>query len=491
MDRGKEYRVSVTQKRSRRLTWGRGMGWFGLVLMTIWAGHPGGAAPTGSSQSKAPLAPGRRYTTIERLAPARLAAVAEARRQWSSRRQPVSLRQGLTDHRAILHAHAEDSAHTGGNRPELLAAARRTGVSVVLLTDHVRPPRDFISDSWRGLRDGVLFVPGAETEGFLAYPTRSILSHYQPRSWSSREAFIELVRAGGGAIFLSHVEEKGDWPTDQLDGLEIYNNHTDMLDERAFLFWLRSALTDPARVQELAGLLRDYPLEVFGALQDYLPALITKWDRDLLSHPLTGIAANDCHHNQVYDLVAVADDALELRIIGDPPRRVTTAQSPKIAPFLVNRSPGDLIARLDLDPYESSLQFVTTHLLLPALTEPAVREALAKGRAYVAHDWLCDPTGFAFVAEAPRLKRVALMGDRVPLLPGLTLRLEAPVEATVHLYRNGTRLTESKSRQVAWPIDQPGVYRAELWLTIDGEERPWIYANPIRVESAVSTSPTQ
>ena len=488
VDCGKERRVRATQQRGHRTTWGRGIGWFGLALMTVWIAYPGGAAPSGPAQSKTALAPGRKYTTIERLAPARLAAVAEARRQWNRQRSPVTLRHGLTDHRAILHAHAEDSAHTGGTRPELLAAAKRTGVSVILLTDHVRPPRDFITDSWRGLRDGVLFVPGAETEGFLAYPTRSILTHYQPRSWSSRESFIDLVRAAGGNIFLSHVEEKGDWPTHQLDGLEIYNNHTDMLDERAFLFWLRSALTDPARVQMLAELLRDYPLEVFGALQDYLPALITKWDRDLLSHPLTGIAANDCHHNQVYDLVAVADDALELRIIGDPPRRITTAQSPQIAPLLVNRSPGDIIARLDLDPYESSLQFVTTHLLLPTLTEAAVREALTRGRAYVAHDWLCDPTGFAFLAETAPKKRVGLMGDRVPLQPGLTLRLEAPVESIVRLYRNGTLVVEEKARTATWPVTQPGVYRAELWLTLDGEERPWIYANPIRVEAPPSPS---
>jgi len=27
----------------------------------------------------------------------------------------------------------------------------------------------------------------------------------------------------------------------------------------------------------------------------------------------------------------------------------------------------------------------------------------------------------------------------------------------------------------------PGVYRVEGWLTLDGEERGWIYANPIYV----------
>ena len=92
---------------------------------------------------------------------------------------------GLKDYRAILHAHAEDSAHTGGTRPEMLADARKVGVSVILLSNHFRPPTDFITDSWRGLHEGVLFIPGSEDRGFLLLPTRSIVAHMQdptPRS---------------------------------------------------------------------------------------------------------------------------------------------------------------------------------------------------------------------------------------------------------------------------------------------------------------------
>ena len=58
-------------------------------------------------------------------------------------------RPGLNDYRAILHAHAEDSSHTGGTRPEMLAEAKQVGVHAILLTDHHRPPRDFITQSWR------------------------------------------------------------------------------------------------------------------------------------------------------------------------------------------------------------------------------------------------------------------------------------------------------------------------------------------------------
>ena len=77
---------------------------------------------------------------------------------------------GLNDYRAILHAHAEDSSHTGGTRPEMLSEAKKAGVHAIFLSDHHRPPKDFIRDSWRGLREGVLFVPGSEAHGFLLYP---------------------------------------------------------------------------------------------------------------------------------------------------------------------------------------------------------------------------------------------------------------------------------------------------------------------------------
>src|SRR6185503_957335 len=105
------------------------------------------------------------YTSVERMQIERLRATHEARLRYASAKRPVKLATGYADYRAILHAHAEDSSHTGGTRPELLAAALRTGVNIILLTDHVRPERDFINDSWRGSRDGVLFIPGAESEG--------------------------------------------------------------------------------------------------------------------------------------------------------------------------------------------------------------------------------------------------------------------------------------------------------------------------------------
>ncbi|MFN0088503.1 MAG: histidinol phosphatase [Blastocatellia bacterium] len=443
--------------------------WVGLCVIPFPNPSAGTQAP--------PLGPGRKYTTLERLKPERLAAVGADRRRYQAARKPVGLATGLRDYRGIMHSHAEDSAHTGGTRPELLAAARRMGVRIILLTDHLRPPRDFIDDSWRGLRDGVLFIPGSESDGFLLHPRRSIL----PKSWASREELIRIVRQDGGNIFLSHVEERFDWPTDQLDGLEIYNHHTDFKDESGFLFWLRGAFTDPDRLKQLQDLLANHPIEFFGATQDYLAPIIQKWDRDLLSHPLTGVAANDCHHNLVYTIKALDAESIELHEIGDKPRRITIAQSPRVAEMLRGRAPGDTIAKIDIDPYDRSLGYVTTHILARELNEAAVRQALREGRAYVSHDWLCDPTGFAFVVERNG-KRVGGMGDTFKQAGGLRLRLAAPLAGTIKLFRNGAIIAEALSDRMDLEVKEPGVYRAEIWLRLDGEMRPWIYSNPIRIQ---------
>ena len=426
------------------------------------------------------LKPGRKYTTLERLKPERLRSVHVGRLRYQRERKAVALQTGYRDFRSILHAHAEDSNHTGGTRPELLAAAKQTGVKIVMLTDHVRPPRDFINDSWRGLRDGVLFIPGAESEGFLVYPQRSIINAHINKSFKTRDEYIRLVKPDGGMIFLSHVEEKDDWATGELDGLEIYNHHTDFADEGEFVMWLRGSFTNPDRLKEIERSLAEYPMEVFGSSQDYLEQIIAKWDRDLLRHRLTGVSANDCHHNQVFTIKVADSNAIEINITGDPPRKVTAEQSLRVAEMVKGRKEGEVIARLDFDPYERSLSYVTTHILLRELNEQAVRDALRQSRAYVSHDWLCDSTGFAFIAEI-KGKPVGVMGDEARFAPGLKLRLAAPIAGFIKLFRNGRVVQEAQSDRLDFEVKDSGVYRAEVWLELDGEMRPWIYSNPIRI----------
>jgi hypothetical protein len=459
--------AGTTASRVRRCRWPRGLVPVSLLIL-VSAGTAGEA-------------PRRSYTNVQRLALARLAAVHANVLKLQAQRVPVPPRPGLHEYRCILHVHAEDSAHTGGTLPEVLADAKKAGVHAVLLTDHFRPPKDFIDGRWRGLKDGVLFLPGAETHGFLVYPMRSIL----PRMVLTGRDFIDTVTDGGGMIFLSHIEERTDHPLDGLTGLEIDNRHYDAKRDRVSLLALALKLTDPQQLAQLQEAVRRYPDELFAFQCDYPKVYLDKWDEGLRHRRLTGIAANDCHHNQVFLVKMVDAETVLIGTTVDPDpqmRKVTATLRPGIKEMTQGHQPGDILARLDLDPYVISFRNSSTHVLAARLDEPAVRAALKAGHAFVAHDWMGDATGFRFAASDSRGGRAAIMGDEAALGGGLTLTARLPLPAYVRLLRYGKEVAKSEGKaEIAFVVKEAGAYRLEAWLQLDGELRPWIFANPIYV----------
>jgi hypothetical protein len=426
--------------------------------------------------------PARKHSNLQRLAPDRLAAVHADVEKLRGQRTDVPIRSGLNDYRCILHAHAEDSDHTGGTLKEMLADAKKAGVQAVLLTDHYRPPRDFIDGRPRGLTEGVLFIPGAEVHGFLAYPQKSILKRME----LTGSDFVNTVNVDDGLIFLSHVEERKDHSVDGLTGLEIYNRHWDAKRDAGSLLVLAKMLTDPKELAELEKVLKLYPDEVLAFQCDYPDLYLKKWDEGTKRKRLTGVAANDCHHNQVL-IVKVAD--AETVLVGtnvdadDKMRKITAAVRPNIKEMTKGRKVGDVIARLDFDPYYRSFRNVSTHVLAPKLDELAVRSALKAGRAYVSHDWMCDPTGFRFEAVDAGGKTIGMMGDEVKRSDGLKLTAKLPVPAYVRLLHHGEEVAKFEGKSdFEYAVTQSGAYRLEAWLKFDGEWRPWIFANPVYVK---------
>ncbi len=318
------------------------------------------------------------------------------------------------DYRAILHIHAEDSDHTKGTRPEVLAAAREAGVNVIMFTDH-RGPKP---DTWTGLRDGVLFIAGSEDDHLLRYPSPT----------------LELK-------FLSHLEERPDMPSAGAQGMEIYNRHTDATIHKEVYDYIRDAMKKPAEWKRLVADLKAYPDEVFAAGTGVLPQFLDRWDQETAQHPFTGIAANDAHQNNIFNGVT-------------------------------------------FDPYAVAFRFVSTHILARDLTDTDIRASLAAGHVYVAHDWLCDPAGFSFTAQ--NNLGAFDMGDPVPLTNGTRLEARLPIPAKIKLIHGNAIVAESSDARFSFIVKEPGPYRLEAWLTVDGEDRPWIYSNPIYIGPAPS-----
>jgi hypothetical protein len=422
-------------------------------------------------------APARKYSSVERMKTAHLKAAHEDAERLQQAWRSLSPLPGLHDYKAIIHAHAEDSEHTGGTRPEMLTDAKKAGVQVIMLTDHLRPPRDFIKESWRGLYDGVLFIPGSEALGFLVYPVKSIMNRIN----EPEPQLIASVTESNGLIFLSHLEERMNHPMDGLTGLEIYNRHWDAKKDMASVIVLAFKLLDPAELAELKENLRLYPDELLASQVTYLQDYLHKWDTETLKRRLTGVAANDCHHNQVFVVKMQDEDTIRIGTIVDKDdgmRKVTAASRPAIREMTKGHKPGDILVRADFDPYYRSFRNVATHILAPELTENAIRAALQQGHAFVSHDWMCDATGFTFVLSAPA---PVIMGDEAKAAAGQKLLAQFPVACRIRLIQDGKAIADQEGDHLKYAVAGPGVYRVEGWLKLDGEDRPWVYSNPIYI----------
>jgi len=359
------------------------------------------------------------FSPVQRLEPERLKATHEAVQRFAGERVPLPELGALEDYRAVIHVHAEDSNHTQGTRDQVLAAAKKTGVRAVLLTDH-RGPKP---DTWRGLHDGVLFLAGSEDgDGKLRFPEFGA---------------DQTPLAEGGLRFICHVEERYDIDPKGFAGLEIVNRHTDAVLDKTAQEYLVKAAAEPEAWKRIVAAFEAYPDEMFAAGCDYHPLILAKWDRDLQKQHLTAIGANDAHRNVIINGVT-------------------------------------------FDPYEVSFRNLCTHLLATNLTEAALRAALRDGHAYVSHDWLCDPTGFAF--GAINNLGVFTMGDKAPLQGSTRVVGLVPLAASLKLFHNGQMIAQTNGTNLTVRARKAGTYRLEAWLEVAGEARPWIYSNPVYLE---------
>jgi len=386
------------------------------------------------------------------------------------------LDDGYDDFRAVIHAHSRLSHDSRGTPEEILAAAKETKTRVVMMTEHPDPKTDWFAEGLSGMKDGVLFVPGAETNGLLVFPTASL----KGREWSSPQGLVDIVNEGVGLAFLSHVEERLDWDLSGLAGMEIYNTHTDFLDEPEMEGFLATALLDPKRMAELTTAFTQYHPEAFASLQDHLGQIIKRWDELNAKGHVTGIAANDSHNNVGF--VAKMAEGGRVVIedpIGEKLIELEAAKIPALAAAAQGKNPGDKIFELRIDPYPISFGYVGTHLLMRELSRESVWEALKGGHCFVGFDWMADSTGFVFMATDGQRK--AVMGDEIKLAPGLKMVMAAPLGGKIRLFRNGAMILEQEGDKLEFAPKEPGIYRVEVWQSPAGDLRPWIYSNPIYV----------
>lgn len=413
-----------------------------------------------------------RADALERLKVDKLEAAHKAIAELKSQRQEVPRTGPYREFRANLHVHSLYSHDSRGTLDDIVAAAKRAGTSVLMFAEHPSDKMDFFTEGHQGMKDGVLLIPGAETDGFLVYPTHSLRGLIK----GTPQEFTDLVRRKDGLMFLCHLEERMDWEIRGLTGSEIYNTHADFKDEKN----MQKAMRNPVFLVSTGQLSNKYPQEVFSALLDYPADYLKRYDQLCEKYPHTGIAGNDSHQNVGLVIKLIEGEKVRLEDpLGEKLMELPVAAHPKLKELSKDKKPGDVLLRIQLDPYEYSLRHVGTHLLLTEQSKKAVWDALQAGRAFVAFDWLADATGFDFAAVTPS-KRYE-MGSRVPFAKELKLEGKAPLPAKWRVVRNGKVVAESKGRSLEYAVAEPGIYRAEAWLKVAGEEMIWVLSNPVYV----------
>ena len=413
---------------------------------------------------------------------------------WTQReaeRTPVSLKTGWNEYRGVMHSHSELSHDSEVTVPEITAALKTAKCQFICMSDHYVDGKADYSLGKKGVEDGILFVRGYEmNDGLMPWglPDDTVLT----KEMSSAEV-ARKVRELGGVTSVSHAEAWRPWDIPELDAMEIYNIHTDMLDE-VFEKHSRDEV-----VKEMLMNMYAYGDQTLRSMFDewVLMMLKQKWDQQSLHRKITAIAANDIHQNVGLVGCYTEKDTLLLLDTGHTnPKK--DLDKKKVAEFKLNFAtrallkmcfgplePGRQLFRIDADPYQRSSRFVNTHLLAKELTEPAIIDAIRQGRAFVAFNMIGDASGFACVAEGGG-KQVT-MGESIALTPGLKLRAEAPLYCRFTLVRNGETVTTQEGKNFEYEVKEPGKYRVEAAL------KPvvpmpmwdsWIIANPIEVTSA-------
>lgn len=433
---------------------------------------------------------------------------------------------------------------------ELREAPCKSGISFMMLTDHPGNARDqtfedlvqhfadrgdeMISDDQErpfanrmacpegSLVEHAYFFAG--TEGSkqmpvgLAGPIPSIIFDQNVADSAPLEAaqaHIAAVHEQDGYAFVCHPEQS-DLSVERiialpLDGIEIFNFH-------------------PALMQALTGNIDDlFMLDRFMGNPDtsanpdlsILPFLkpiandILKFDAAVPHIRLTAFGATDIHRNVQIPAAICSEEWC----FADP------AEYPHLARLLTDGGPAILSDGYQMDGYARSFRWMANHVLVddaattaeaPAVLPDAMRHATGTGRSFASFDLIGMPQGFDFFAVADG--EPVEMGREIHGADNVTLYVRAPTlvepawgfggvandPATAHILTKLTRATatgsevvfeaDGQGRTFAWTIDEPAVFRVEVWVTprhlapvlprvesLAERDYPYIYSNAVFV----------
>ncbi len=344
-----------------------------------------------------------------------------------------------------LHMHTIYSDGSG-NHADLANAALKTGVDVLLVTDHNIWVQGVDAYHRKG-KKRILLLSCEEIHDQDRDPQKNHLlvfgaDHELASLADDPQALIDAVRVNGGISFIAHPVDPPlrifgegdiswvDWDVSGFTGLELWNGFSE----------LKSVIKG-----KLGGLFYAYFPEFIA--RGPLPETLSLWDRLLAGgRRVVAVGGSDAH-----------------------------ARHMSLGP----------IHRL-IFPYEYHFSAINTHVLTPAplvgeidSDKRLILKAMASGNCFIGYDLPASTNGFRFSAQGR--EGPVMMGDEIQLNGGINLQVKLPSKADIRLIKDGKVIQVRQSEVLTYTTQEQGVFRVEVYRRFLGRLRGWIFSNPIYV----------
>lgn len=348
--------------------------------------------------------------------------------------------------RGAIHVHTNRSDGSG-SMDDVAAAAGKAGLRFVIVTDHgdaTRPPEP------PSYRSGVLVIDAVEISTWSGHVVALGLPRAPyPLAGDGRDVIEDIARLGGFSIAAHPANDKAEtrWTewTAPFNGLEWLNGDSEWRDEPPSLL-ARTLVAYPFR-----------PVESISLMLDRNDMVMSRWDELAKRRKVVAVAAADAH------------------------ARVGLPSAP---------DPSNRRGLLHVPSYETMFRAFSIALPDASLVNDAeqdaraVVDAIRGGRVFSSVDAVAPRPAFTFTAASGSNRASA--GESLALDGPVQLhvRVQAPPDAQIALFRNGTRALNVGGTQLMYEAGaEPAVYRVEVALPGPHglAAAPWIVSNPIYV----------
>jgi hypothetical protein len=390
---------------------------------------------------------------------------------WDSYRKPDTVIP-LSEFTGVTHAHSAWSHDSRGSLREILEGAKEAELDFIFFADHAHDKMDTFPRSFYGVYEGILFEAGTETSGsfgggMMLTPLRQGVFNLGV----SEDSLIRQVTSQGGLVTYVHSEKEHDWDNPDYQAMEIYNIHTDLLDEDGLLPFLLNHLINGERYRHWS----------YRELYDKQQGILDKWDRVNQTRKVTGVGSVDAHNNQNIRARYLEDGRVEW--VGNNAKTLSIREPGVLEKILLSEPDENGWAfKWELDTYFHSFNFVNNHVFTSALSSKEIKEGIERGNAFVVFESLAKGEGFQYYALNDQNEPAGILGDSISVQVVDQLKVLSPFPARYRMIRDGELVLETEERSYEFefsPNNERGNYRVEADLRLDGQWVNWIFTNPI------------